>query len=280
MENKVSITEMVRDELISLGSDYQYSNISGSKKWEIKAFTDFSKSLSNNTFYFSSREILKIRRLMVLLKGTEAKHFRKKSNFEITIPAHLLPKAGDKPLKNGIRAYLRGAFLASGNANIDGGNYHLEIISKEPKKLFESFTHRSGLHFKGYSRRGRIVYYLNSIDDIISFLTLIEAVDTVLYIYDTLLRRRVRNQTQVLVNYDLANTGRSSRAAQKQLKKIEELRTARLLEKIPSSLREIAEVRCNNPDYTLVDIARSLNLTKSGANNRIRRLLNWKCNQD
>ncbi len=109
---------------------------------------------------------------------------------------------------------------------------------------------------------------------------MIEAVDTVLYIYDTLLRRRVRNQTQVLVNYDLANTGRSSRAAQKQLRKIEELRTAHLLEKIPPSLREIAEVRCNNPDYTLMDIARALNLTKSGANNRLRRLLNWKYNQD
>lgn len=280
METKVSITEIVRDELISFGSDNQPPTISVSKKWEIKAFTDFSKSLSKNTFYFNSREILKIRRLMVLLKGTDAKHFRKKSNFEIVIPTDLLPEVGDKPNKNGMRAYLRGAFLASGNANIDGGNYHLEIIAKEPKKLLENFAHRSGLHFKNYFRRGKNVYYLNCIDDIISFLTLIEAVDTVLYIYDTLLRRRVRNQTQVLVNYDLANTVRSSRAAQMQLKKIEELRTANLLEKIPFSLREIAEVRCNNPDYTLMDIARALNLTKSGANNRMRRLLNWKYNQD
>ena len=72
----------------------------------------------------------------------------------------------------------------------------------------------------------------------------------------------------------MANITKTVNAATKQTEDIEFLRDHYGLDKLPEGLRQIAEVRLNNPDASLKELGELMDppLGKSGVNHRLRKL--------
>ena len=92
---------------------------------------------------------------------------------------------------------------------------------------------------------------------------------------DKRMTKEMRNVTNRISNCDSANTDRIVDAAQKQIAAIRKIEEVKGLEYLPAKLREVAELRLENPYAGLSELALMLepNLSKSGLNNRIKKIL-------
>ena len=85
--------------------------------------------------------------------------------------------------------------------------------------------------------------------------------------------RDMRNSVNRMTNAEMANIQKTADAANKQVQQIlliaDEIGDLDLL---PKKLRDIAKVRLEHPDDSLAEIGELLEISKSGANHRIRKL--------
>lgn len=175
------------------------------------------------------------------------------------------------------RAYLRGAFLASGSVNSPGSqSYHLEInasssvVAEEVQALMNQF----GLHAKQISRKKGFVVYLKEGEKIVDFLSLIGAHQALLKFEDKRILKGMRNQVNRLVNCETANMNKTIAAAVRQLDVIQYIDDRIGLGKLPTHLREVAELRLRYPEINLQELSSKLGhaVSKSGLNHRFKKL--------
>lgn len=273
MFDQHNITEFAREELVSKSWKLQVSEKEG--LCELKAFMDFGRVIEEKTLLFSHREILKFRGLTNIFKNKFVTFEKFNDDYKAVLPVDILPETFNNEEEAG--SYLRGAFLIAGYLSLGKQGYHLEIVApKDKKELVQEAVRIIGIELKSYQRRGKKVYYLKNLDTIIHFLVAIGAMDTALFCYEAAMRRQVRNQTQVLVNYDIANTFRSIRASSRQKNKLEKMLKEGKLDGLPKALKEIAEARLQFPEHNLEELAKEMNLTRSAVNHRLRRIMRWK----
>ena len=76
-------------------------------------------------------------------------------------------------------------------------------------------------------------------------------------------------------NFETANIGKTASAAAGQLEAIRKMQQVRGLASLPEELRELAELRLENPEFSLRELGESLTppITRSGVNHRMKRLL-------
>jgi cell division protein WhiA len=79
----------------------------------------------------------------------------------------------------------------------------------------------------------------------------------------------VKANANRVTNFDAANAGRTAVAAARQQRALQGLDPAVL----PPALREMLELRLENPDASLAELAHLGGLSKSAANHRLRRLV-------
>jgi DNA-binding protein WhiA len=81
----------------------------------------------------------------------------------------------------------------------------------------------------------------------------------------------MRNNANRQTNFEAANIEKTVNAAQSVISDIKLLQSE---EKLPDDLREIATVRIENPDATILELGQMLSspLGKSGVNHRLRKL--------
>ena len=86
--------------------------------------------------------------------------------------------------------------------------------------------------------------------------------------------KEMRNSINRRVNCETANINKTVSAASRQISDIELLRDHYGLERLPEPLRQMAEVRLENPDIPLKELGELLEppVGKSGVNHRLRRL--------
>ncbi len=174
------------------------------------------------------------------------------------------------------RAYLRGAFLASGSLNNPERDYHLEIISPcEPYARSISETLASfDLPARSFQRKNCQVVYLKEGEKIGEFLRIIAAHGGLLRFENIRVVKGVRNKINRLVNCETANLTKTALAAHAQVSNIRLIATHIGLRNISPSLREIALLRLHYPEAALQELAKLADpvLTKSTVNHRLRRL--------
>lgn len=175
------------------------------------------------------------------------------------------------------KAYLRGAFLASGSLNDpDSHSYHLEIYCKsvvnadELLRVFTSFH----LHAKKTQRKKGFIVYLKEGDKIVEFLGLVGAHQALLHFEEVRIVKEMRNQVNRLVNCETANLNKTILAAVRQLDNIRLIEKVLGFEQLPIKLRVVAEKRLQYPDITLQELCEVLpdKVSKSGLNHRLRKL--------
>jgi DNA-binding protein WhiA len=106
------------------------------------------------------------------------------------------------------------------------------------------------------------------------FLTFIGVPDAAIDYLNKQIYKDVRNKANRIANCDAANIGRAVDAGARQIADIEFLYAARGREKIDRVLRETADLRLENPDMTLAEIAASFDppVTRSCINHRFRKM--------
>jgi DNA-binding protein WhiA len=176
------------------------------------------------------------------------------------------------------RAYLRGAFLASGSVNNpETSRYHLEISSiyEEHNQDICDLLNQFDLNARTLERRNGYITYLKGAEKIADFLTLIGATNSMLKFEDVRIVRDMRNSVNRLVNCETANMNKTIDAASKQIDNIHFIETTVGLQSLPEKLQEIAELRIQNPEISLKELGEMIPsgaISKSGINHRIRKI--------
>ena len=157
------------------------------------------------------------------------------------------------------RAYLRGAFLASGSVNNpETSRYHLEISSiyEEHNQDICDLLNQFDLNARTLERRNGYITYLKGAEKIADFLTLIGATNSMLKFEDVRIVRDMRNSVNRLVNCETANMNKTIDAASKQIENIHFIdiklihrdRIAELYSETDIFRTRIGRVTCNRID--------------------------------
>ncbi|EDO0725501.1 TPA: DNA-binding protein WhiA [Listeria monocytogenes] len=176
------------------------------------------------------------------------------------------------------RAYLRGAFLASGSVNNpETSSYHLEIFSvyEEHNEAICALMNQFDLNARTLERKNGFITYLKEAEKIAEFLSIIGATSALLHFEDVRIMRDMRNSVNRLVNCETANLNKTINAAVRQIDNIKYIQSTVGLEALPERLREIAALRIANEDVTLKELGEMLTtgqVSKSGINHRLRKL--------
>ena len=172
-------------------------------------------------------------------------------------------------------AFLRGAFLCGGSVTDPEKRYHLEITTTHTKVAAElySFLLDMGFSPKETSRAGESVLYFKHSDQIEDFLTTVGAPICAMGVMEAKVEKTLRNHVNRRCNCDNANLTKVVDAAQEQLAAIRKLKKSGAFETMSPKLKEIAILREEEPEAALSELAKRLDLTKSAAQHRLKKLM-------
>lgn len=174
-------------------------------------------------------------------------------------------------------AFLRGAFMAGGSVTDPEKRYHLELatshlrVSREVRTLMDEM----GFAPKCIDRAGSHVLYFKQSDLIEDFLTTLGAPVCAMGVMEAKVEKDLRNGVNRRVNCETANLGKAVDAAQEQLAAIRRLEERGLFQDLPDKLRQTAQLRRENPEATLLELAQAMDppVSKSAINHRMRKLI-------
>ena len=174
------------------------------------------------------------------------------------------------------KAFVRGAFLGGGSINNPKSAYHLEVTfsSVENAKLVLKILEKYQIQFKSIEKKSGYSIYTKDGDEISKLLALIGANSSVLKFEEIRVYRDIRNSVNRKVNCETANLNKTVNAALKQIEDINYLKQIGQFKKMPEQLQEIANLRLENPEASLVEIGKMLSrpIGKSGVNHRFQNI--------
>ena len=174
------------------------------------------------------------------------------------------------------RAFLRGAFLSVGSISDPEKGYHLEFdCSDEAKaKQLQEVIRYFGIESKIILRKKYYVVYLKEGAAIVDLLNVCEAPVSLMNLENLRILKEMRNTVNRRVNCETANIAKTVSAAARQVEDIVFLKNFYGLQNLPENLRQMAEVRLENPDAPLKELGECFDppIGKSGVNHRLRKL--------
>lgn len=174
------------------------------------------------------------------------------------------------------RAFIRGAFLASGSISNPEKSYHAEFVcvSRHKAEQLQEIMHSFQLEPKVILRKKSYVVYLKEGSQIADLLSIIEAPVALMEFENVRILKEMRNAVNRKVNCEAANIHKTVSAAVKQVEDIKYIQTTIGLHKLPDGLYEIASVRLQYPNATLKELGDLLDtpIGKSGVNHRLRKI--------
>lgn len=172
-------------------------------------------------------------------------------------------------------AYLRGAFLGGGSVNKPEGEYHLEFVTDNYTfaKLIHDLCQELYLSVGLTDRKNVYIVYLKESESILELLALIGVEEILLQAFESARNlKEIRNQVNRLVNCETANLQRTINAAMKQINNINLLIKYDKYDELPKVLKQTANLRLNNPEASLTELAELLNCSRSAINHRMRKI--------
>ena len=174
------------------------------------------------------------------------------------------------------RAFIRGAFLASGSLSDPEKFYHFEIVcaTEEKAKQLQGIIAAFDLEAKIVKRKRYYIVYIKEGSQIVDILNVMEAPVALMELENIRILKDMRNSVNRQVNCETANINKTVSAAVKQIEDIEYIRDTIGLENLPENLEEIARERVERPEATLKELGEALDppVGKSGVNHRLRKL--------
>lgn len=174
------------------------------------------------------------------------------------------------------RAYLRGAFLASGSVSDPRKSYHFEIVcgTEEMAQYLQHLMTGFQMEAKIVRRKKSYVVYLKDGTGIVDMLNVMEAHVALMEVENVRILKEMRNTVNRKVNCETANINKTVSAAVKQIEEIAFIRESIGFDKLSEGLRDVALTRLDYPEATLKELGELLDtpVGKSGVNHRLRKL--------
>lgn len=158
------------------------------------------------------------------------------------------------------RAYIRGAFLASGSMSEPEKTYHLEIVDAHEAhsgQLMELVNHFD-MDAKIIQRKKYHVIYLKEGKQIVEFLNVVEAHLALMELENLRILKEMRNNVNRIVNCETANLKKTVNAAVRQVNDITYIEETVGLEKLPELLEELARIRLEHSEASLKELGQML----------------------
>lgn len=273
--SKLVNKEQVKNELIG----YLISgNIEVSKRGKIKFSTEsdyninrFSKLLTNLNINHDIEIIGK--NFVVKLNKKEITNLVDIENNLI----YLKEKYIDQLKNENLKAIIRGVFMGSGSINDPNKKYHLEISfnTEENVNKIISILKILDINTKKMIIENKKSLYIKEGEEISKFLALIGAAKAVMDFEEIRIQKEMRGKVNRLVNCETANLNKTINASIEQIAAIKKLKEKGKFSNLSDNLKEIANLRIENPDMSLSDLGKKLNkpLGKSGVNYRLKKIM-------
>lgn len=175
------------------------------------------------------------------------------------------------------KALIRGLFMGAGSINNPENKYHLEMIvaNKESLQQIKTILENLGIQIKTLYTKQKYSLYLKEGEEISKFLALIGANKAVMKFEDIRIQREMRGKVNRLVNCESANLNKTINASIEQIAAIKKLKEMKKFNKLDDNLKEIANLRLENPDMSLIELGKLLKnpVGKSGVNYRLKKIM-------
>ena len=173
--------------------------------------------------------------------------------------------------------FVRGIFLSRATVTFSSGSNHLEfrIQHENRAKILCEFLTACKIEPKVVSRKNAFGIYYKKADRIEDVLNLMQANNAFFEVMNRRIERDIIMQENRAVNCESVNIMKSVATAQKQLRAIEIIQNAGLLEKIGHELTESAKLRLEHHSSSLAELAAMHEppITKSTLNNRFAKIM-------
>lgn len=174
------------------------------------------------------------------------------------------------------RAFIRGAFLASGSVSDPKKGYHFEIVCADAGKAeqLQEIIRSFHIDAKTVMRKKSYVVYVKEGAQIVDMLAIMEAGVALMDLENIRILKEMRNSVNRQVNCETANINKTVNAAVKQVEDIQLVDEKIGLSHLSEGLEEIARLRLQYPEATLKELGMMLSpqVGKSGVNHRLRKL--------
>lgn len=306
----MSFSSEVKQELVSLRIDKSCCMLS-----ELNALTQSCASMTLHgrgqvSIAFSCENVSVAKRIFILLKKrleiNATPHFNKVTRFggrrvcvirlsqadtrKLMLSLHMLHESEQGEVFRGLprraltrkccqHAFLRGAFLGEGSVTAPEHDYHVEFVCNSEARA-QALSHlltRCELDCAIMPRRGAHIVYLKRSSQISTLLGLMGATRAMMHYENILAQRSLHENVLRATNCDHSNMLRQLSAAQKQISALQYLQEHDLLSALSPALRDMAQLRLNNPDASLEQLGEMLDppLGKSGVNHRLRKIMQF-----
>lgn len=173
------------------------------------------------------------------------------------------------------RAIVRGAFLGAGSINNPSRTYHLEInlSTKNNMEFLDEILKQCNIRCKKLENNNSI--YLKDGEEISAIIALFGASSSVLKFEDIRVQKEMNGKVNRIVNCQSANLNKTLNASVEQIDAIRRLQKSNKFNNLDDNLKEIALLRLEYPDMSLVELGKKLKepLGKSGVNYRLKRII-------
>lgn len=173
-------------------------------------------------------------------------------------------------------AFLRGAFLTCGSITDPEKEYHMEFVVPNAAlcNALLFLVREAGIPAKTTKRKNSFIIYIKESEQIEDLMTFMGGSLSALHMMNVKILKDVRNQVNRVTNCETANIDKTVIAAANQIEDINYIIQNRGIEYIPDHLRELAELRLENPDVSFAELAAMLTspISKSGVSHRLRKL--------
>ena len=175
------------------------------------------------------------------------------------------------------RAFIKGIFMGGGSINNPENNYHLEMIVTNHKALLKTIEILKSvkINVKTLENKNKHSIYIKDGEEISKFLAYIGANKAIMDFEEIRIQKEMRGKINRLVNCETANLNKTINASVEQISAIKKLQEKNKFSKLDDNLKEIAILRLENPDMSLVELGKLLKepIGKSGVNYRLKKII-------
>ena len=175
------------------------------------------------------------------------------------------------------KAIIRGTFMGAGSINNPEREYHLEmeVTNEQNMNTVLDLLSEFGIKAKYMEAKNKYYIYLKEGEEISKFLALIGAAKAVMKFEDIRIQKEMRGKVNRLVNCETANLNKTINASIEQIAAIRKLQENGEFKKLDDNLKEIALLRLENPDMSLIELGKKLKVPigKSGVNYRLKKIM-------
>lgn len=168
--------------------------------------------------------------------------------------------------------WLKDFFYKNGSIVNPEKAYHMELQADEIDEANEIVTILKSFKIKAkiLEKKYKYTVYVKGAENIALFLNIIGAHNSLFKFENAKAMHEMNNDINRIVNCETANIAKTVNTAIRQINMIKQIG----IDNLPDSLKEIARLRCENPEANLSELGEMLTvpLTKSGVNHKLKKI--------